>query len=193
MTGTKCQIDSVSVIIPVYKGANTIEELVERLIQTLDSRILYKIILSVDGSPDDSYQVCCQLADGNPNVIALELTRNFGQQNAKLAGLEFVDSDVVVFMDDDLQNPPESIFSLIDAIRDGHDAVYTYSGEKAQSKFKNFGSMVNNCMAEFLLHKPKGLRFSSYQAISRPLADVLKRNSNPFPYPSLNPYGRAFS
>ena len=187
MDENKNKINSVSIVVPVYNSADTLEELVERLVRTLDSKIKYNIVLSVDGSPDNSYEVCCQLVEKYPsNVCAIELMRNFGQQNAKMAGLQYADGDVVVFMDDDLQNPPESIFELINAIEQGNDAVYTYSGKKKQSGFKNFGSKVNDCMARFLLNKPKELQFSSYQAISRSVADSLRKNNNPFPYPSGN-------
>ena len=118
-------MEKVSVVIPVYNSEGTVRTVVEALHETMRSRIDYEVILVDDHSTDGSLGVCKQLAEEFPFVRCVHLSRNFGQQNAKLAGLHYVTGDYVVYMDDDLQNPPELIFRLIDEIRKGYDVVYT--------------------------------------------------------------------
>lgn len=175
----------LSVVIPVYRSQETLEELVDTLRRTLEGKLDFEVILVDDHSPDDSYLVCKRLADRYRFVRCVRLSRNFGQQHAKLAGLHFVTGDYVVYMDDDLQNPPEHILDLVNAISDGgHDAVYGYSKSKQQSFFKNIGSRLNDLMASWLLDKPKELKLSSYYIFTRLISDELKAYKGPYPYPS---------
>src|SRR3954464_9811134 len=89
----------VSVVVPVYRGAATIVELTERTCDVLQ-RMDWEIIFVVDGSPDDSWRVVEALAGRFPQVVGVELFRNFGQHNALLAGIRLATNDVVVTMDD---------------------------------------------------------------------------------------------
>ena len=177
-------MEKVSVIIPVYNSEGTIGTVVEFLKETLEPRMDFEIILVDDFSKDNSFCLCKALAKKYRFVKCIRLNRNFGQQNAKMAGLNFVTGDYVVFMDDDLQNPPELIFRLIDEIRKGYDVVYSYSPRKEQSLWKNLGSKANDVMARWLLEKPKWLKFSSYCIFNRLIAEELKKYSGAFPYPS---------
>src|ERR1041384_4692762 len=121
----------LSVVVPVYNGAATIGELVNAL-RALDIAGGLEVVLVVDGSPDNSLEVCKQLAaePGAP-VTVLSLSRNFGEHNAVMAGLARARGDYAITMDDDLQNPPEEVRRLFEHARDGnYDAVYTYYEEK---------------------------------------------------------------
>lgn len=175
-------MEKVSVIIPVYNSEGTIGTVVDVLKTTMEGRMDFEIILVDDYSRDNSADVCRTLAKEHHFVKFVRLNRNFGQHNAKMAGLHFITGDYVVCLDDDLQNPPELIFRLIDEIRKGYDVVYSYSTNKEQALWKNLGSKANDLMARWLLGKPKWLKFSSYQIFTRLIAEEIKKYSGAFPY-----------
>lgn len=118
--------DSVSVVIPVYNNADTLEELVERLRSVLADEAKFEVILVDDGSHDRSWETANKLANDDDRVIAIRLSRNFGQHRALTAGLHRASGDVVVFMDADLEDRPETIPQLLAEFADTSlDVVYT--------------------------------------------------------------------
>jgi len=115
---------SVSVVVPCYKSRETLQVLVERIHGALDPLgIDYEVVLVVDGSPDDTWEITRRLAT-HERVRGLNLMRNYGQHNAILAGILNAENDLIVTMDDDLQHPPEAIPQLIRALTDDLDLVY---------------------------------------------------------------------
>ena len=118
-------LPSVSVVIPVFNGSKTLSEVVERSGEALrgcTSR--YEFILINDGSADRSWEVIENIAERMPNVIGIDLARNYGQHNALLAGIREANCDITVTIDDDLQNPPEEMPKLLQALTDDCDVVY---------------------------------------------------------------------
>ena len=115
----------VSVVIPVYNSSATLSELVARVSSALDAYAKpYEILLVNDGSADNSWSTIKELTSRYPKLRGIDLTRNFGQHNAVLAGVRAATGDVVVTLDDDLQHPPEAIPELLDAMVPGVDLVY---------------------------------------------------------------------
>jgi undecaprenyl-phosphate 4-deoxy-4-formamido-L-arabinose transferase len=171
-----------SIVIPVYNGAKTIGRLVERLSEVLPEGG-FQIVLVNDGSQDDSHEVCRELSAKDPFITYVNLARNFGEHNAVMAGLQFVEGDYTVIMDDDFQNPPEEVLKLVDEARLGQfDVVYTYYSKKKHSLFRNLGSRFNDWVANFMLDKPKDLYLSSFKCLSRfAVKEILKYNG-PYPY-----------
>ena len=104
---------ALSVVIPVYNGAASIEELVAAL-ENLQVTGGHEIVLVNDCSPDDSLSVCRFLVENARIPITLiELSRNYGEHNAVMAGLHQARGAHVITMDDDLQNPPEEVERLL--------------------------------------------------------------------------------
>lgn len=173
----------ISVIIPVYNGARTIDGLTEELIKNLEYKEL-EIILVNDGSVDNSHDVCVRLFRKHKGVIKyLHLAKNFGEHNAVLAGLNTARGDYAVIIDDDFQNPPEEIGKLIDvAVSKAYDVVYGYYGKKYHSLFRNLVSALSNIAANFILDKPRDLYLSSFKCLNRFTIDEVIRYKGPFPY-----------
>lgn len=176
---------SVTFVIPCYRSENMIGEVVSRLRSTVEKRYSvndYEIVLVDDCSPDGTFSVIAGLSKKYGNVKAVGFSKNFGQQSALMAGFSVSKGDVIVCLDDDGQTPPEGVFKLIDKLNEGFDIVYASYDNKQHSFFRNFGSWVNEKMAESLIGKPKNVTLSSFYAVRRFLVDEALRYSNPFPY-----------
>jgi undecaprenyl-phosphate 4-deoxy-4-formamido-L-arabinose transferase len=172
----------VSIVIPVYRGETTVGRLVHKLVDALGREYDLEIVLVDDGSPDDSARVCRELADEFSQVRFVGLSKNYGEHNAVMAGLNHAGGDCVVIMDDDFQNPPEEVGRLVEELRRGYDVVFTYYEKKRHSWLRNLGSRFNNFVASLLLNKPRDLYLSSFKAMSRFAVDELVKYTGPYPY-----------
>jgi glycosyltransferase involved in cell wall biosynthesis len=174
---------ALSIVVPVYKGADSIGELVDALEQ-LSIPGGHEIVLVNDGSPDDSLAVCRTLLERARVPIALvDLSRNYGEHNAVMAGLRQSSGAHVITMDDDLQNPPEEVERLLRfAQQSGREVVYTYYDDKRHAVWRNLGSRFTNWVAGFVLDKPKGFYLSSFRCMSAFVVREITRYEGPFPY-----------
>ncbi|MFO1521798.1 MAG: glycosyltransferase family 2 protein [Kiritimatiellia bacterium] len=175
----------MSVVVPVYRGADTVGPLVERL-NALDVEGGMEIILVNDGSPDNSADVCRALVAVQPDRVPLvfvNLARNFGEHNAVMAGYRQSQGRFVVNIDDDFQNPPEEILRVLAHARAGSfDVVYTSFGDKSHESWRNLGSWLNGKLADWLLDKPRGVYLSSFRCLSRLVVDQVIRYEGSYPY-----------
>ena len=172
----------VSVVVPVFNSAGTLTALVERLREALAERYVLEVVLVNDGSADASGSVCRELAQRYGWVRFVDLSRNFGEHNAVMAGLSFASGDCAVVVDDDFQNPPGEVAKLVEKLREGHDVVFARYERKHHSGLRNLGSRVNNAAASVLLQKEWDLYLSSFKAISRFVIDEITRYDGPYPY-----------
>lgn len=134
---------NVSVVVPVYNGAQTLDMLIERLepvLPTVADR--FELVLVNDDSPDNSWEVITRLAKIHPWVRGITLMRNAGQHNATLCGIREARYDVIVTMDDDLQNPPEYLGKLLAKIDEGYDVVYGVPRKREQVWWKSLFAAV---------------------------------------------------
>lgn len=139
---------TVSVVVPVFNSAATLERLVDRLSKVLPTcSDGFEIILVDDGSRDDSWNAIRSLAASRPHVRGFGLMRNYGQHNALLAGIREARYEVIVTMDDDLQNPPEEIPRLVACLcGDGADVVYGKPLQKAHGLARRLSSRVTRLL-----------------------------------------------
>jgi undecaprenyl-phosphate 4-deoxy-4-formamido-L-arabinose transferase len=147
----------ISVVIPVYNEEKNLEELYRRLTQTLDAvGRPYEIILTNDGSKDQSASLLRQLHERRPDQIrVIEFNGNFGQHMAIMAGFEKVRGEIIITMDADLQNPPEEIPKLVAAMEAGHDVVNTYRQDRQDSWWRLFVSRAHNQIRAWMMPKLK--------------------------------------
>jgi glycosyltransferase involved in cell wall biosynthesis len=173
----------LSIVVPVYRGAATVGRLVEAL-SVLKPEGGLEIVLVNDGSPDNSAEVCRELArTATVPLTYIEHARNFGEHNAVMSGLRQVRGRYVITMDDDLQNPPEEVLKLYDHARlGGWDVVYTRYAEKKHEGWRNLGSRFANWVADQLMDKPPGLYLSSFRCMSALVVRQVTTYTGPYPY-----------
>lgn len=136
----------LSVVIPVYNESANIDTLFARTLPVLDKLGKpYEIVLTNDGSRDNSQELLAKHQAARPDVIkVIQFARNYGQHPAIMAGFELASGEVVVTMDADLQNPPEEIPKLLALIDKGHDVVGGYRGNRLDSSYRRFISKMSN-------------------------------------------------
>lgn len=174
----------LSFVIPCYRSAETVGDVIERIEKTVESdgRYEYEIICVNDYSPDNTLEVLKKIASNDKKVKVLSLSRNFGQHSALMAGYNYVTGDYVVCLDDDGQNPPEEMFKLIDKMEEGYDLVSARYRHKKHNLFRRFGSKVSMMMSTYLVGKPKDLDLNSYCVVRRYVIDEVVKYHNAYPF-----------
>ena len=166
---------SISVVAPAYRCGGCLKELHRRLCTTLEQLTPhFELILVNDASPENDWQVICELAATDPRVKGINLSRNFGQHYAIAAGIDHASGDWVVVMDADLQDQPEEILRLYARAQEGYDVVFATRGNRQDPFLKKlysklFSRVINALSA---VHVVEGL--SNYSIFSRQVADHLR-------------------
>ena len=175
----------VSFVIPCYNSEKFIQNTVEDLQNAINrdfSEYKAEIILINDSSKDKTESKIEEIAKHSTNVTSIDMAKNFGQHGAIFAGLAQAKGDIVICLDDDGQTPPDEAIKLVNALDENTDVVYARYKNKKHNKFRNFGSKVNDYMAQSLLEKPKDLFISSYFAMKKYVKDEILKYTNPYPY-----------
>jgi glycosyltransferase involved in cell wall biosynthesis len=121
---------NVSIVIPVYNEAAVLPEFHRRLREVIDSHPHnFEVWYVNDGSVDETESIVTDLIRQDERVRLINFSRNFGQQAALTAGLDFANGDVVITMDGDGQHPPEYIDDLLALHSQGFDVVFTQRPE----------------------------------------------------------------
>jgi undecaprenyl-phosphate 4-deoxy-4-formamido-L-arabinose transferase len=138
----------VSIVIPVYNEEENLPVLRDRLLPVMQELgKSFEIILIDDGSRDHSLAILREFA-GQDHFKIVELTRNYGQHAAIMAGFSVCRGDIVLTMDADLQNPPEEIPNLIKIMEEGgYDVVGTIRKGRQDSLFRILPSKIINMVA----------------------------------------------
>jgi len=167
----------VSIVLPAHNESGNIDIIYERIISSFPQSIYeLEVIFVDDGSTDDTLHKIENLQSINNGVFFIELSRNFGHQNALKAGLDSAYGDCIISMDCDLQHPPEIISKLLEKWEEGFDIVYTrreesenlsYLKRKTSNLFYSFVSWLSDIKVE------KGT--SDFRLIDRRVADVFSR------------------
>ena len=116
----------ISVVIPSFNEEGNIKIIVKALNEVLQKlNYRYELIFVDDGSSDKTLSILQEISADDANVFYIELSRNFGHQNALKAGLDLASGDCIITMDGDMQHPPEMIPQLVEKWEEGYDIVYT--------------------------------------------------------------------
>lgn len=162
----------ISVVIPVYNEEANLAALMGRLMPVMKGMgKSFEIILIDDGSRDNSLALLKEFAL-NPFVRVVELTRNYGQHAAIMAGFSVVRGDIVVTMDADLQNPPEEIPNLVSAMVGGnYDVVGSIRKRRKDSFLRIFPSKIVNMVARRITRVSMRDWGCMLRAYSRPVVE----------------------
>lgn len=167
---------SIAIVIPSYNEATNIDVLVNALNETV-AKLSYdfKFVFVDDGSSDETIAILKEKSKTQTNIFYVELSRNFGHQNALKAGIDLVknDANAIISMDGDMQHPPKIIPQLIQKWEEGYEVVYTIREEdKKLSYFKNKSSS----MFYGLMNKLSDIKFepgtADFRLIDKKVAQV---------------------
>lgn len=130
----------ISVIFSFKNEERNLNELVKRVAAVLElqsSKYLYELIFINDASTDSSLNILLELQKKYP-IIIINLSRTFGFVSGVFAGLDYSSADILIYMDSDLQDPPELISELIKKHEEGYEVVHTH---RIKRKGENFFKM----------------------------------------------------
>jgi len=140
MSATKLDL---SIVLPVYRCADCIDEIYKQISNTYDPiGIRFEVIFVNDGSPDNAWSVISQLTSRTSRVVGINLSRNFGQHIAILAGLDRAQGQRVLVMDCDLEDSPAESLKLYRRLDDGFDIAWGVRKNRTHSVFKQLGSRI---------------------------------------------------
>jgi glycosyltransferase involved in cell wall biosynthesis len=168
----------VSVVVPVYNEAQGIAQFHGRASSAMRNvpGVDYELVYVDDGSADGSYNILRDLSKGDNHVRVIKLSRNFGHQIAITAGLDHAHGDAVVFIDADLQDPPELIAELVRKWNDGYDVVYARrSRRKGETRMKLATAALFYRLLRSLTSIDIPPDVGDFRLISRRVADQLRQ------------------
>lgn len=172
---------SLSVIIPVYRSAESLTELTEALGQTLPALTeQYEVLFINDGSPDNSWEIIAALTERFPWVRGISLMRNYGQHNALLCGIRQARYDVIVTMDDDLQHPPAEIERLLNKLAEGYDVVYGSPEQEQHGLWRNLASQITKIALQSSMGVDIARRVSAFRVFRTELRRAFADYHSPY-------------
>lgn len=170
----------ISVIVPVYNSGQNLFELERQISDALQS-IPHEIVLVNDFSKDSSWEIIKFLSQKNERITGINFRKNFGQDNAILAGMRHSKGEYIVIMDDDLQHSPYDITNLYENCKKGFDLCFANFRQKKHAVWKNIGSWINDKMSNWILGKHTNTYLSPFKIVHRPIVESIQFNG-PFPY-----------
>ena len=179
----KISVSNLSIIIPVFNSEGSIKEVVERIVDVMESeQFSYEIILIDDASEDTSWEKILELGKDNKNIIGLQLLKNSGQHSANLCGFRHSKNEIIITMDDDLQNPPEEIPKLVKLINEGKDLVFGEFASKKHNLFRSIGSKVINKFNKRIFNIQSEVKLSNFRAVDRAVINLVSSENHFKPY-----------
>ena len=135
----------ISIIIPAYNEQESLPILYERLTKLMENLNNYEfeVLFVNDGSKDKTIEIIKELREKDERICYVDFARNFGKEIAMIAGLDYATGDCVIFMDADLQDPPELVPELVKYWEEGYDDVYAKrKSRKGETWLKKFTSKM---------------------------------------------------
>lgn len=153
-------ITDLSIVIPMYNEEGVIDELYERLKNTLDGiKRAYEIIFIEDGSKDQTFEKLKAIQHTDSHIKLIKLRGNFGQTPALMAGFDHAEGNIIIGMDGDLQHLPEDIPRFVEKIDEGYDVV---SGWRADRKDPYLSRRLPSKIANWLMAKLSGVKLNDF-------------------------------
>jgi len=142
-------INTYSIVIPVFRAVDTLEQVYLLTDEILKDKMV-DFILVFDQGSSKSWEVIQFLSNKYPKVVGVKLSRNFGQHNATICGFQYAKGNFIITMDEDLQHHPSGIPALIvEQKKRNADLVYGAYIEKKHEAFRNITSTLMNKMLKY--------------------------------------------
>ena len=168
----------ISIIIPAYNEEESLPFLYERLENLINSIEDYEfeILFVNDGSKDNTLNLIKEYRKKDPRISYVDFSRNFGKEIGMIAGLDYATGDAVIFMDADLQDPPELIPEMIKYWEEGYDDVYAQRKSRAgETILKKFTSKMYYKVLQTLTSVPIQKDTGDFRLLDRRCVNALKK------------------
>ena len=168
----------ISIIIPAYNEEEALPLLYERLNKLMNEikKYEFEVLFVNDGSKDRTIKIIKELRNKDERICYVDFSRNFGKEIAMLAGLDYAKGDSVIFMDADLQDPPELIPELIKYWEEGYDDVYARrKSRKGETWLKKFTSKMYYKVLQSLTRVEIQKDTGDFRLLDRRCVNALKR------------------
>lgn len=174
----------ISFVIPCYCSEKNLESVIDEIRTAMRHRenFEYEIILVNDNSKDNTAGLIKKLAQEDEHIHGINFSKNFGQPSALMAGFRAAKGDYIMTSDDDGQTPVEMVWDFYDKMQEGYDIVCARYTERTQSAFRRFGTMINELMLYYMIHKPKDVGVASFFMAKRFVIEEMTRYKGPYPY-----------
>ena len=168
----------ITIIIPAYNEEEALPYLYKRLEDLMNNMKKYEfeILFVNDGSKDNTIQIIKQMREEDNRISYVDFSRNFGKEIAMIAGLDYAKGDCVIFMDADLQDPPELIPELVKYWEQGYDDVYARRKTRAGETFlKKFTSKMYYKVLQKLTRVPIQKDTGDFRLLDKRCVNALKK------------------
>lgn len=168
----------LSVVVPVYNESAVLGMFYDRTVRALEALrdVEFELIFVDDGSADDSFSQLSMLAAHDSRVRVVKFSRNFGHQIAITAGLDHAAGDCIVFIDADLQDPPEVIADMLTRWREGYEVVYGVRAERpGESRLKLLTAKLFYRLLKNITRVEIPVDVGDFRLIGRRAADELRK------------------
>lgn len=167
----------ISIIIPAYNEEEALPALMERITKFVDDTKDYdfEFLFVNDGSKDRTIELIKEYREKDKRVCYVDFARNFGKETAMKAGIDYATGDAVVFLDADLQDPPEIITEMIKYWEEGYDDVYAQrKSRKGETWMKKFTSKMYYKVLQDLTNVPIQKDTGDFRLLDRRCVNALK-------------------
>lgn len=173
-------MQTVSVVIPVYRAAPTLAKLYGQLSNAMQQiASTFEVIFVEDCGGDESWSIISELAAADPRVRGIRMSRNYGQHNALLCGIRAARYDVIVTMDDDLQHPVNEIEPLLAALGPDVDVVYGTPENEQHGLLRHAASRLTKLALASAMGAETARSVSAFRAFRTRLRDGFRDYRSP--------------
>lgn len=174
-------LPSISVVVPAYRSALSLPELVRQLEPVLEGAASeFELILVDDGSADGTWPVIEDLAQEHSWVKGVRLMRNYGQHNALLCGIRRARYELTITLDDDLQHPPEEIPKLLARLGPETDVVYGTPAVEQHGLWRDVATQVTKFALQSAMGAPIARKAGAFRAFRTQLRDAFATYDAPY-------------
>lgn len=168
----------ITIIVPSYNEEEALPYLYERLNTMMNNLNQYEfeVLFINDGSKDKTLELIKEMRNKDNRISYVNFSRNFGKETAMIAGLDYATGDAVIFIDADLQDPPELIPELIKYWEEGYDDVYARrSSRKGETFLKKFTSKMYYKVLQSLTRVEIQKDTGDFRLLDRRCVNALKK------------------